>query len=388
MLYMEQKYDSDSQEGTGNKQMFSAVTGNGLGHTVTPVTHISLDCSCIKGLDYILSHFQGSVWPRTISTKATKGRQVIVNSRQEALRYFKAAKYLDCRMSAYTYWRPSIVSDFAGIKNPIVPDIIMIDLDMHNFGYDDLAIKTALHRTLKKLKVLLNLKTPTVIWSGNGYHIYIPINTPIVLEDIQEFAGIEQATTKFLRFAEWYLSSGMSDSAHNSTVSLNNCMLRIPYSYNSKNNAQVRVIKNWDGNRPDIRLLIGSFCIYLTDQNLKEEERRQQQKHNSKNLTELNNKDSIHWIERLLRTPIQDYRKYAIWRILAPYLINVKRLSYEQACSIIKEWLEDCSNLRRLDFHPDARIREGLTNASRGYLPISYQKLKDENVMLYEKLHI
>ena len=177
-------------------------------------------------------------------------------------------------------------------------------------------------------------------------------------------------------------------------------MLRIPYSYNSKNNAQVRIIKKWDGNRPDIHLLIGSFCIYLTDQRLKEEERRHQLKYNSKNLKGFNynnnnnnnnnnnKKDSVHWIETLLLTPIPDYRKYVIWRVLAPYLINVKRLSYQQAFSIIKEWLEQCSNLRRLDFHPDARIREGLTSASHGYLPTSYQKLKDENIMLYETLHI
>ena len=89
-------------------------------------------------LDYILSHFktddkeeegQPRLWPRTISTKATQGRQVIVNSQQEALAYFKAANYFDCRISAYPYWRPSIVSSFAGIKNPIAPDLIMIDLD-------------------------------------------------------------------------------------------------------------------------------------------------------------------------------------------------------------------------------------------------------------------
>ncbi|HEY7569883.1 MAG TPA: DNA primase noncatalytic subunit PriX [Nitrososphaeraceae archaeon] len=383
----EAKNSSDSQEGKGNKQIFSAIIRNEPGHTVTPVTPISLEHFCIKGLDFVLNHFRSSLWPRTISTKATQGKQVIVNSRYQALTYFKAAGYLDCRICAYHYWRPSIISDFADIKNPIVPDIIMIDLDTHNFNYEHIAIKAALRKILKRIKNLLNLTTPTVIWSGNGYHIYIPINVPIVLEDIKEFINIEHVSTKFLRFAEWYLSSGMSDSAHNSTVSLNNCMLRIPYSYNSKNNAQVRIIKKWDGNRSNISLLVGSFCAYLTDKRLKEEDRRQQLKYNSRNFREMSNKGDIHWIETLLLTPIHDYRKYAIWRILAPYLINVKRLSYEQAYSIIKQWLKQCSNLRRLDFHPDVRIREGLTGASRGYPPVSYQKLRDENIMLYETLY-
>src|SRR5206468_2204059 len=110
---------------------------------------------------------------------------------------------------------------------------IMIDLDICNFQSEYSKIKVALQKTLQEIKQRLSLK-PTVIWSGNGFHIYIPINA-VVLEDIKQFAHIEQVSTKFLRFAEWYLSSGKSDSAHYSTVSLNNCMLRIPGSINSKN---------------------------------------------------------------------------------------------------------------------------------------------------------
>ena len=40
---------------------------------------------------------------------------------------------------------------------------------------------------------------------------------------------------------------------------------------------------------------------------------------------------SIHWIETLLKTPIEDYRKNALALILAPYLINIKKLSYDEA---------------------------------------------------------
>ena len=45
---------------------------------------------------------------------------------------------------------------------------------------------------------------------------------------------------------------------------------------------------------------------------------------------------SIHWIETVLKTPIEDYRKNALALILAPYLINIKKLSYDEAFSIIK----------------------------------------------------
>ena len=133
-----------------------------------------------------MSIFRDSHWPRTVSTKATQGRQVIVTGKEEALAHFKAANYMDCRISAYPYWRASIVSRFAEIKNLIPPDLIMIDLDSCNFGFDKRALLAALRQTLQKIKVKLAL-IPTVIWSGNGFHIYIPINA-VVLEDIKEFA--------------------------------------------------------------------------------------------------------------------------------------------------------------------------------------------------------
>lgn len=71
-----------------------------------------------EGVDYILSHFryQFQLWPRTIATKTTEGRQVIVYNREEAIARFKQANFMDCSISAYPYLRPSIVSDFADIK--------------------------------------------------------------------------------------------------------------------------------------------------------------------------------------------------------------------------------------------------------------------------------
>jgi hypothetical protein len=48
---------------------------------------------------------------------------------------------------------------------------------------------------------------------------------------------------------------------------------------------------------------------------------------------------TITWIEKLLQTPIDDYRKTAISLILARYLINIKKLSYDNALNIINSWL-------------------------------------------------
>src|ERR1051325_11391356 len=98
-----------------------------------PITIIYNDSAVLEGLDYILGHFthQMQLWPRTISTKTTDGRQIIVHSKQEALARFKQANFMDCRISAYPYWRPSIVSEFASIKPWDLSKTWSEDIDYH-----------------------------------------------------------------------------------------------------------------------------------------------------------------------------------------------------------------------------------------------------------------
>jgi hypothetical protein len=90
-------------------------------------------------------------------------------------------------------------------------------------------------------------------------------------------------------------------------------------------------------------------------------------------------KKNFVWIETLLQIPISDHRKYALWRIVAPYLINIRKLSHEDAIRIIREWLDKCDKLRPLVSVND-RIKSNLNVAARvGYLPISFSDLKTEN---------
>lgn len=113
----------------------------------------------------------------------------------------------------------------------------------------------------------------------------------------------------------------------------------------------------------------------------------QQQKMESREQCRYNvseNNRSILWIEKLLRVSIQDHRKFAVWRILAPYLTNVRKLSYKESFNIIKQWLLKCNELKRLDFDSDQRIKEGLRGAARGYYPIGRSKLKEELPAFYD----
>jgi hypothetical protein len=52
-----------------------------------------------QGLDFVLSHFEEPIWPRTIFTP--KEKQVLVYDKEEALARFKQVKLLDCRINAY-----------------------------------------------------------------------------------------------------------------------------------------------------------------------------------------------------------------------------------------------------------------------------------------------
>jgi hypothetical protein len=162
-----------------------------------------------EGLEYILSHFEGQrqLWPRTISTRTTDHRQVIVNSKEEALARFEQANWLDCKISAYP--PPSEVSTFVGVNLETAPSFIMIDLDRKTFKTQR-AFEMALTKTLKAINCYLCNCQSTVIWSGSGYHIYIVLDA-FVLEGEDAFNnprfGSNPSQT-FLRFAEWFLSNG------------------------------------------------------------------------------------------------------------------------------------------------------------------------------------
>jgi hypothetical protein len=339
-----------------------------------------------EGLDFILNHLRKPVWPKTISTKTTEGRQIPVHSKQEALAWYKASNFLDCRISAYPYYGKHVVDPTYMI------DFLMIDSDLSNFRSGQ-AFERARNKTLKKIKETFGTDfTPTVLWSGNGYHIYIPIESRYVLEKRPEFSRFEEPSKQYLRFAEWYLSSGNADSNHYKNISFGNCMLRIPGSHNFKcvqrnkgiidYSTQVRIRKEWNGRRPPAHLLIGSFFAYLVDQKIKEIHQRKRRSQYRHNYNESSISSIIPWIEELLHTPLPDHRKYCIWRILAPYLINVRRLSYEESFNLINDWLDEGSRLKRLNFNTKPKINEALRRVGY-YRPISLQNLGTDNRKLY-----
>jgi hypothetical protein len=357
--------------------------------TARAATAITLNIE--QGLNFVLYHFQDQpIFPRSVSTKTTEGRQILVESEKEALARFAQANFLDCRISAYppnVIENPSVTQRFVGLHTATPTNlIVMIDLDRCNFR-SERPFNMAFTRTLNNIKEKLNA-SPTVLWSGRGYHIIQPMNSNgIILETIKEFEDIPNISLKFLRYAESFLSYKKSDLQHNNTVSFNNCMLRVPGSTNSKNGQIVTIIQKWNnGYRPEINYLLGGFTRHIINEKYTELIRARKR---SQNNPGTNDPNKVNWIEQLLQTPIADHRKYCIWRVLSAYLLNIKKLPEQEAFNIIKEWLQHCSELQRLNFSVSQRITDGLDGAAkRGYLPISLEKLKEENNRLYSFLHV
>ena len=111
---------------------------------ISPHTHRYLS-TIQSGLRYLLGHIAPPIWPRTISTHATQGAQVLVYSQDEALTRFRQARFVDCRINAY----PS----FTGWKglNRQAPNFLFIDLDLSRFKSIEV-LNRPLKKTLKFIR--------------------------------------------------------------------------------------------------------------------------------------------------------------------------------------------------------------------------------------------
>jgi hypothetical protein len=344
----------------------------------------------LQGLDFIVQHFHqdgsAELFPRKIMTFAL-GFQKEVYGKDEAMRYFAESNFIDCRIRAYPD-QPALAKYLH--QNEIAPDLIMMDIDRSR-----VTSNKAFESTLKKVKTIIHEEingVPTILRSGNGYHVIQPIEA-MVLDNIAQLKNLhEKPSETFLRFAEWYLSDRKADNNHYNTLSFRNCLLRIPGSYNSKlilkhgnaadESTQVKIVQKWDGFRPNIKLLLGNFHAYLIDKRITELRKYHELKHRGRP-----EGDKILWIERLLQTPITDNRKYCVWRILTPYLVNARKLEYEESSTVIHEWLKKCNSVSKLSFDPNYMIKYNIRNAKRiGYYPIGFNDLLRENPDLHGML--
>ena len=316
-------------------------------------------------------------------------RQIEVFQKKKHYTYFEESNFLDCRINGF----PSY-TEYKGIQR-YPPDFIFIDIDRIT-SKTDKSFENALSKTKKNIKEKLDMGYPTVNWSGNGYHIILPIECPI-LEQIEQFQKYKNnnnffISQEFLRFAKDDLSNGKADK-HN-YPSFKSCQIRIPGSINSKYGVRVKIVQKWNGVRPSItREFIEDFRTYLeqkiTDQEINNSNSNyyNYKKKNNNNQNHYSNNNRIEWIEnKVLQTPFSDYRKLIVGLVLAPYLVVIKKLSYEDSYKIINEWLQKCdlTSGRRLDFDPKYLINNSLKTSMKKLIPpISIYKLETNYRNLY-----
>jgi Primase X len=337
-------------------------------------------------LDFILGHLSDPLFPRTIMTKAL-GYQKEVFNKHELLAYFKTSDYKDCRINAYPAY-----TEYNGI-NLTAPSFIMIDLDLKDFEYSTGNLDRVLNKTLRKLCDLFHGAHPTILWTGNGYHVYQPV-LGFILEKIDRFACFidphkKDLTSRFMQFAESFITDKKGDPQHR--PSIKSCLLRVPGTINSKCNQEVKIGQRWNGIRPPINYLLRDYRIWLVAEKINEKAEnkrsRNYRKSYSNTCLRYTDTNTIQWIEKLLQTPLADHRKYAIWRVLIPYLYNIKNLPDGDVVNMLQNWLSKCNVMRALDFNAKYLIKQNVRNSRKcRYLPISFHNLKAENQGLYNTI--
>jgi hypothetical protein len=86
------------------------------------------------------------------------------------------------------------------------------------------------------------------------------------------------------------------------------------------------------------------------------------------------------WVEKIIEKGLPDGRKRFILYVLSAYLVNVKRLSEEEAIQAVQEFLENsCRNYNNCEKIYDSFIRGDLQRVkSKGLKPISLEKLREK----------
>lgn len=323
----------------------------------------------------------------------TSNGQFSVYSKDEVFERCKHCSFIDCRINAYPEY-----TEYKGIVRQ-VPNFVFIDLDLGNFNHDNKKLDTALRKTLKKIKEYQ--AKPTVLWTGNGYHIYLPINAIVLDQESifsrDNFPNLFSAMGKysnwsvsevFLKYAEIFFTNGKADPLHKPKYKTS--LIRIPGTYNSKllnrglneEISSVKVIQKWDGTRIHIQYLLKEFRRWLVQEEYNQKIKNKKRE-NSKPL--FKSSSASYWIEKLLQTPLEDHRKYCLLHILVPYLINVKGLSSEEVLPVIASWLSGCNSVKPLDFDCSKEIKNRIRYV-KSYKPLSFSKLQDDNNDLYRLL--
>lgn len=131
----------------------------------------------------------------------------------------------------------------------------------------------------------------------------------------------------------------------------------------------MKIIHEFDTSKllPEIDNLLVEFITFLADRKLKESAELEKKNFMKETLKSNNvSSSTVQYIEKLLEIGISDYRKNAVGLILAPYFVNILKLSDEESFNRIKEWILKCNNVKALEpsiKNFDNSIKNAITRA-------------------------
>jgi len=113
----------------------------------------------------------------------------VQNNKDRIFESFRKFGFIDCTINAFPHNTHRRID--VDVKNKTAATFIMIDLDLKDFDSKK-RLNNQLRKTLNRLLVTFRHERfhgeahPTVLWTGNGYHIYQPI-AGIVFEEEKVF---------------------------------------------------------------------------------------------------------------------------------------------------------------------------------------------------------
>ena len=378
-------------------------------------------------------------YPRKIMTADYSGPFTVYDDKQ-MIDAFKRSNHRDCRVSAYPYFEEPYQ------KSILVPNLLMLDVDLNYdliLEYDRqhslIECNRRLNKLLKRLQQKHDINKFMVLYSGNGYHVYIPLTfLKKPLESYKEFFKYRKwldllnddydntISEEFLRFLKTFLSPKKSkevDTANNPNFS--SMFLRIPGTINTKtkyfpetiydqivrlehnnllsssssdsednddasnndadsdDDSNVQEEQAYNGNNN----LVVEYMIYLADKSLQHRIKQSTVKaHNLQSET-----GYYSYIHKLItQVFIDDFRKNAVSLIIMPYLIVTKKLdSDSHVTNIVNDWLNRCNKVRMLDssYDWDYMIEYNIERSRDNAIPpMGLNRLKERDPRLYARL--
>jgi hypothetical protein len=145
------------------------------------ITSKQFEMEVKEGLIFILNHLD-DLWPRMVSTYTTRGGQRLVNKFAEAMAWFKAANFLDCRISAY----PKYTNDYIS-RTGIAPSVLLVDIDKEHF-------KTAEEFELTATRTYTGSNS---VWTRSGEPRWLGLAPTLVVSNSPQKYELEVHSTIF-----------------------------------------------------------------------------------------------------------------------------------------------------------------------------------------------